>query len=195
MVRHGSSHANLAISKLTWCLSMLDSFLSGFWVRAFLDFGYNHEGIALPSMGRQEVERVVSDYFPRKISLRSPEEADSAMPELIAFWEFLGREFALQTAQSVVGYLREVQPSFRSWMLDPSKFGMAKSFFMAGQAAGFDMTDKSEMNAFAAAYNADSVRDGLEATGASPEEARRERKKRARSIRRKIKGASRKRRK
>jgi hypothetical protein len=31
---------------------------------------------------------------------------------------------------------------------DPA--GMAKSFFMAGQAEGFDITDKSEMNAFAA---------------------------------------------
>jgi len=73
--------------------------------------------------------------------------------------------------------------------------GLAKSFFRAVQAARFDMTGKSEMNAFAAAYNADSLRDGLEATGASREEARRERKKRARSIRRKIKGASRKKRK
>ena len=165
----------------------------GFWVRSFLDFGYNHEGMALPSMGRQQVEMVVSDYFPRKISLNSPEEADSAIPELIAFWEFLGREFGLQSAQSVVVYLREVQPSFRSWMLDPSKFGMAKSFFMAGQAAGFNMTDKSEMNAFAEVYNAANLREGLEATGVSPGEARRERKKRARSLRRKIKGASRKR--
>ena len=71
--------------------------------------------------------------------------------------------------------------------------GLAKSFFRAVQAARFDMTDKSEMNAFAAAYNAANLREDLEATGVSPDEARRERKKQARSLRRKIKGASRKR--
>ena len=39
-------------------------------------------------------------------------------------------------------------------MNDRARWGPAKSFFMAGQAAGFDMTDQDQMNLFAAAYNA-----------------------------------------
>ena len=38
-------------------------------------------------------------------------------------------------------------------MFDPAKFGMAKSFFMMGQQAGFDMTNEDEMNAYMHLYN------------------------------------------
>ncbi len=39
-------------------------------------------------------------------------------------------------------------------MNDPSNFGMAKSFFTMGRAAGYDMTTQEGMNAFMLAYNA-----------------------------------------
>ena len=39
-------------------------------------------------------------------------------------------------------------------MNDSSKFGMAKSFFMKGQEAGFDMTNEKDMNRFMKTYNA-----------------------------------------
>ncbi len=126
---------------------------AGFWAGCLLDFGFNHVGVTLPNMTSSDLEEIVSDYFPRKISLRSPEEAEEAIPELISFWEFLGREFALDAAPSALRYLVEIQPSFASIMNDSSRFGMAKSLFMQGQAAGFDMTDPHQMNAFIAAYN------------------------------------------
>lgn len=67
----------------------------------------------------------------------------------IAFWEFLKREFNFKTADSILKYLRQIEPKFRNIMNDPSKFGMAKSFFQMGQAAGFDMTSQLGPNAFA----------------------------------------------
>ena len=39
-------------------------------------------------------------------------------------------------------------------MNDPSKFGMAKSFFTMGQNAGFDMTDEKGLAAFTNMWNA-----------------------------------------
>ena len=39
-------------------------------------------------------------------------------------------------------------------MNDPANFGMAKSFFMGGQSAGFDMTNEAEANQFIMQYNA-----------------------------------------
>ena len=127
---------------------------AGFWAGCLLDYGFNHEGVTLPNMTASNLEEIVSGYFPRKVSLGSPEEAEEAIPELIAFWEFLGREFALDAAQSALRYLGEIQPSFTALMNDSSRFGMAKSLIMQGQAAGFDMTDQNQMNAFIAAYNA-----------------------------------------
>ncbi len=127
---------------------------AGFWAGCLLDFGFNHLGVLLPSMALSDLEEIVTGYFPRKVSLRSPEEAEGAIPELIAFWEFLGREFALGLAQTALRWLKEIQPSFTSIMNDPSRFGMAKSMLMKGQAAGFDMSDPAQMNVFFAAYNA-----------------------------------------
>jgi hypothetical protein len=126
----------------------------GFWAGCLLDFGFNYIGVTLPNMTVSDLEEIVCGYFPRKVSLRSPEEAQDTIPELIAFWRFLGREFALDTAEAALRYLGEIQPSFTRIMNDPSRFGMAKSFFMAGQAAGFDMTDQDQMNMFITAYNA-----------------------------------------
>ena len=39
----------------------------------------------------------ISDSFPRKVSLRLPEEAEDTIPELIAFWRFLGRLCELES--------------------------------------------------------------------------------------------------
>ena len=39
-------------------------------------------------------------------------------------------------------------------MFDPAKAGMAKSFFMSGQTAGFDMTDMEQSHEYMALYNA-----------------------------------------
>ncbi len=101
------------------------------------------------------VEELLTEILPRKISLSAPEDADRGIPELIAFWEYLKREYKLAESDAILSYLRSVKPEqFRKWMNDPSRFGMAKSFFMMGQNAGFDMTDEKESNAFLNLYNA-----------------------------------------
>jgi hypothetical protein len=147
-------------------------------------------------MTMSNLKEIVTDYFPRKVSLRSSEEAEDIIPELIAFWRFLGREFRLDAAEAALRYLGEIEPSFMRIMNDPSRFGMAKSFFMQGQAAGFDMTDQDQMNLFIAAYNARVAAEpgGSPATPPSrsefPDEDPRVRRNRTRSLRRKIAGIS-----
>ncbi|MGA2975524.1 MAG: hypothetical protein ABSF77_09465 [Spirochaetia bacterium] len=169
---------------------------TGFWAGCLLDFGFNHIGVTLPNMTMSNLKEIVTDYFPRKVSLRSSEEAEDIIPELIAFWRFLGREFRLDAAEAALRYLGEIEPSFMRIMNDPSRFGMAKSFFMQGQAAGFDMTDQDQMNLFIAAYNARVAAEpgGSPATPPSrsefPDEDPRVRRNRTRSLRRKIAGIS-----
>jgi hypothetical protein len=60
----------------------------------------------------------------------------------------------LPTADLILNYLKKVEPGYHRIMNDSSKFGMAKSFFMKWQNAGFDMTDEIGMNRFMLAYNA-----------------------------------------
>jgi hypothetical protein len=133
----------------------------GYWVSQLVRFGYDYIGVTLPEMTTEDMEELLTDLFPQKISLAAPEDADDALPELIAFWEYVNREYKLIQAEAVLKYLRGIKPAtFRKWMNDPSRFGMAKSLFMQGQAAGFDMTDEKEIQAFIEHYNASLIKQG-----------------------------------
>ncbi len=126
----------------------------GFWAAQLMYYAYQYEGTAIPEMTLGDVQTVVTDLFPRKISLQSPEQADDAIPELTAFWQYLKREFRLPRADAVLEFLRDVEPDFPEMMNDPSDFGMVKSFVAMGHAAGFDMTTREGLKAFMLAFNA-----------------------------------------
>ncbi|MFE1746387.1 hypothetical protein [Coleofasciculus sp. H7-2] len=126
----------------------------GAWIAQLIYYGYCYESFTLPKMTKNDVKTVVEGLFPRKVSLLSPEEADDAIPELMAFWQFLKREFKLSNAGSILTYLRQIQPKFKNIMNDSSRFGLAKSFFAMGQQAGFDMTTPEGLEKFQQFYNA-----------------------------------------
>jgi hypothetical protein len=126
----------------------------GFWTGQLIYFGYSYNGATVPAMTVGDVEEIVTELLPRKISMSSPDDADKVVPELVAFWEYLKREYNLSNAKSVLRFLREIEPGFKKMMNDSSKFGMAKSLMMMGQSAGFDMTKKEDSDAFISMYNA-----------------------------------------
>jgi hypothetical protein len=126
----------------------------GYWAAAMIGLGFRYLGATVPRMRMMDAHEILTELFPRKISLSSPDEADAVIPELSAFWRYLGREYRLANAPAILKLLGEVQPEFKAMMNDPSKFGMAKSFVMKGQAAGFDMSDREQLQRFTALYNA-----------------------------------------
>ena len=125
----------------------------GSWIDQLLYFGYAYESVTLPHMTRDDLEVVVTELFPRKVSLLNPDEADTTIPELIAFWQFLKRAYKHPSASRILTFLKKIQPKFKGMINDSSKFGMAKSFFMAGSEAGFDMTTEKGLKAFQEQYN------------------------------------------
>jgi hypothetical protein len=126
----------------------------GFWAYQFMYYGYGYAGVTLPRVDLRAAREIVEELFPRKISTFSPDEADDTIPELIAFWRYLKREYQLPHADAILRYLHQIESEFRGIMNDPANFGMAKSFFAQGQAMGFDMTDEEEINRFMNVYNA-----------------------------------------
>jgi hypothetical protein len=136
----------------------------GFWSHAFVEYGHGYLGVTPPSVTADGAEEILTEIFPRKLSVPSVDETAGALPELIAFWEYLGREHRLPNAPAILRYLQSVRPeAFGRWMMDPSRSGMAKSFVMAAQAEGYDVTDTESMNEFMASYNA-----RLQAAGPAP---------------------------
>lgn len=126
-----------------------------FWARVLIDYGFSYTGATIPRMTKDDVEELLTDIFPRKVSLNAPEDADGGIQSLIAFWEYLKREFKLANADDILGYLHSVKPEqFKKWVNDTSRFGMAKSIFTMGQNAGFDMTDEKDSAAFINLWNA-----------------------------------------
>ena len=126
---------------------------AGFWSSQLIFYGYGYMGVSIPEMKLRDVEEIMTDLMPRKISILSAEDAKGAVPELIAFWQFLLREYNLPQAHRIIRYLEKIKSHFPSMMMDSGRFGMAKSFFMAGQEAGFDMSSQEGMDSFMHTYN------------------------------------------
>jgi hypothetical protein len=125
----------------------------GSWIDQLLYFGYAYQSVTLPRMTKNQVETIVTELFPQKVSLLDPDDADSTIPELIAFWEFLKRQYKHPQSSKILTFLKKIQPKFKDLMNDSSKFGMAKSFLTAGLSSGFDMTTEEGLRAFQEHYN------------------------------------------
>lgn len=125
----------------------------GFWIGTFIEMAYNYGEFTLPKMTKGDVQLVMENILPRKLTLLDPSEAEDAIPELVAFWTFLKQEYKLRSAGAIAKYLTSIQDKFAGWMFDPARGGIAKNFMMQGMQAGYDMTNQSDVEAFQAEYN------------------------------------------
>ncbi len=125
----------------------------GFWSSQLVYYGYSYIGVTLPQMKVTDVKEILTDIFPRKISLQSPNDADETIPELIAFWGFLGRTYSLKNTKSILAFLDKLKADFYTVMNDSTKFGMAKSFVAMAKSAGFDTNKQEDMEEFMNVYN------------------------------------------
>ncbi|HEY9738762.1 MAG TPA: hypothetical protein V6D06_20855 [Trichocoleus sp.] len=125
----------------------------GHWIGTFIEMAYVYGELTLPKMTKGDVRQVMEQILPRKLTLMDPSDADDAVEELIAFWTFIQKTYRLRSAGAIVKYLQSIGNQFPKWMVDPNRGGMAKSFFMEGVAAGYDMTTEEGLQALQAEYN------------------------------------------
>lgn len=126
----------------------------GSWAFHFTRYALTNIGVGLSGIQRGAIEEIVEVVLPRQVTVTDPAEADTIVPELTAFWMFLKRAYALPYADDALGTLAKYEPGFRERMLDPNNFGPAKSFFMAGHAAGYDMHNQADVQRYMMVYNA-----------------------------------------
>jgi hypothetical protein len=115
----------------------------GSWIDHLLYFGYVYESVTLLQMGMSNVEVIVTQIFPHKISLLDPIEANTAIPELIAFWQFLKREYQHPQAHKIIKLLKQVKSKFSSIMNDQRNFDLAK--FSLTSIAKFELTNEAKL--------------------------------------------------
>ena len=133
----------------------------GFWSAQLINYGFNYIWVTLPNMAVSDIEEIVTELFPKKITIDTPEEANITIPELKLFWQFLKREFNLKNSDLILKYLSDIEPNYNKIMNDPSRFGMAKSFVMSGKSAGFNMKNDSDFYKYALLVEVDGFYHGL----------------------------------
>jgi hypothetical protein len=103
-----------------------------------------------------DLHDLLIDWFPRKVTL-GPEEVELVVPTMRAFLGWLDETGLLDPASDRPAALRatleRLAPRFPAAMDDPSRHGLAKSFFGLLQAGGIDLTDQDAVSGFAASFN------------------------------------------
>ena len=133
--------------------AFLDAYDQIGWSASMMDLAINHLGCTPSDMTASDFEEIFYELIPRKIATEA-ENAPEIVAELRAFWQFVARQYALEHAQQIVEFLDDdAAKDLQEALSNPSKFGIAKSFFTMGLNAGFDMRSPEGMLAFQAAFN------------------------------------------
>jgi len=126
----------------------------GGWLDIFLDYARGYYGDMAWRIDVHVMRRLLLEIFPRKVSC-SPDAAADMVAEQRAFWTFLDRAFKAEHAKECLRGLDDrLVKELERKLGDTSKFEMAKSFFMAGQQAGFDLSTEAGLQAWVGAHNA-----------------------------------------
>jgi hypothetical protein len=119
----------------------------------WLDFGGQYTALNAARLEPADVREVLYEWMPRKMSAEA-EYFKSFPPLLEAFVRFLHATGRLADPEPLLSLAREARARLPALAADPGNWGMAKSFFMGGRAAGFDMTTQEGTTQWMAAYNA-----------------------------------------
>jgi hypothetical protein len=124
------------------------------WAGAMIHYAIASPGVTPPMMTPSDLEEVVFGLFPRKVITEKGDAAE-IIQELRAFWQFLQRVYQLPQARLMLARLTpQAARRLERELQEPANFGMAKSFVLMGQEAGFDMESPQGMRAWVEAYNA-----------------------------------------
>lgn len=124
-------------------------------VDLLVDYGVNYVGVLPSKLTSVEVREIVFEVIPRKVSI-SPAAADEIVGELRAFFRFAQRALGYERASNCLRVLMadDAVDELADQLGSPENWGMAKSFFMEGQARGYDLSNEAGLQRWVNDYNA-----------------------------------------
>ncbi|NQV26402.1 MAG: SEC-C domain-containing protein, partial [Rhodopirellula sp.] len=124
------------------------------FIDCLLHYSVNYLGETPVTMSVAGLDEILFEVIPRKV-MAEPEDAESIVLELNAFFRFVEREYAVANARKLAEVLTaKAAKRLKKELSDDSNFGMAKSFFAAGTTGGFDMTTPEGLDRATLAWNA-----------------------------------------
>ena len=116
--------------------------------RLVMDYAALYMSATIATLDASELSEVLFKIIPRKVSVEAS-EARAIVEENRALYTFLKREFGLEQADACLRVLGgSAVEKLEAALSDTSNFGMAKSLFMAGGEAGFDMQSQEGIDAW-----------------------------------------------
>ena len=132
-------------------------------VRLLLDLMRDHLGVDDPARLRSgHIEELLLRVYPRKITVIDVADTQDTVPalrDLLAFLSDTG-QLPARAARLLGRELDNVAPSFADAVMDPSQWGMARSFTQAMAADGVDFGDEAAVQRWIARYNAELAGNG-----------------------------------
>lgn len=123
------------------------------WTDCVLNYAIRFAGEMPTNMSVFDLKEILLDIIPRKV-MAKPEDAESIVRELNAFFRFIEREYAVSNARNLADVLTDnAAKSLQKELSDDSNFGMAKTFSAAGKDGGFDMTTQAGLDEAMLAWN------------------------------------------
>jgi len=123
------------------------------WANLVLDFAENHLGLQADEMRRTDLEEILYDLIPSKVSC-DPGEGAAIVAELRAFWTFAAR-LGMPHAKECLRVLdRDAAKTLDRELANPANFGMATSILMGGKELGFDVESPEGLRALMSTMSA-----------------------------------------
>src|SRR6185437_6420760 len=117
----------------------------------------DHLGLGDPARLKPgDLEELLLDVYPRKVTVFDAADVQDTIPavrDLLAFLADTGR-LTGSAAKRLGRELDRVAPRFTDAVMDPSRWGMARSLTQAMVTEGVDITDSAAVQEWIAAYNA-----------------------------------------
>jgi hypothetical protein len=105
-------------------------------------------GSSIATLEPWGLREVLFEILPRKLSVEAS-AAEAIVEDCRAFYRFLKRAYDLEQADACLQALdQDATQKLEEAMADPRSFGMAKSLFMAGKDAGFDLQSEEGVRAW-----------------------------------------------
>jgi hypothetical protein len=124
--------------------------------RLLLDLMRDHLGVGDPArLGSGDIEELLLRVYPRKVTVIDVADTQDTVPalrDLLAFLADTGR-LPARVARLLERELDNVAPRFADAVMDPSQWGMARSFTQAMFADGVDFGDQAAVERWIARYN------------------------------------------
>jgi hypothetical protein len=121
-------------------------------VRCFAEYSFRHIGVAPEKWNPGDLTECCVEVLPGKVSAELS-FFQAMAPVLSAFFTFLAEKGLLNNARALAKTVAELNEEIVAASQQDLHWGPAKTFAMAAQKAGVDLSDQQAMDQFMASYN------------------------------------------